>query len=267
MIRKGMMILGVLCVLGLAGAVWGTYNVGYIVLVSFAPEFFVSRGYPFTEASWVVSLVGWLLIPTIPASGFLAERLHHTDAVIAAAKRVPISVKFLVSLGRHFSAAENAPSLEAALAHRPDIEVLATYLPTFEDPNAGEVAAQQFINDGADVVFAAAGASGNGALVAAAGADVMAIGVDVDQYHTVHEAAPALLTSASKLMDVAAADAVRGFLAGELEAGIRMAHLANGGVGLAPYHDWEDRIPDHCRQAVEEAHDQVIADPSISGGA
>jgi len=41
--------------------------------------------------------------------------------IIAAAKRVPISVKFIVTLGRHFSAADNAPSLEAALAHRPDV--------------------------------------------------------------------------------------------------------------------------------------------------
>jgi predicted MFS family arabinose efflux permease len=58
----------------LAGAIWGTYNVGYISLVSFAPEFFAARGYSLAQASSIVSLIGWLLIPSVPLSGYLAER-------------------------------------------------------------------------------------------------------------------------------------------------------------------------------------------------
>ena len=32
--------------------------------------------------------------------------------------------------------------------------------------------------------------------------------------------------------------------------------LANGGVGLAPYHDWDDRVSDELRAEVE----QLLAD-------
>lgn len=147
----------------------------------------------------------------------------------------------------------------------PAIVVLNSYLPDFNDPPRGEVTAQSFINQGADVVFAAAGNSGNGALLATHNAQHMAIGVDVDQYFSYPEVAPSLLTSASKNVDIATADAVRDFAAGTLESGIRTATLANDGVGLAPYHDWEERIPDTCKAAVDDARAAIIADPTLTG--
>ncbi len=152
-----------------------------------------------------------------------------------------------------------------ARSYKPDIVVLNSYLPGFNDPPRGEVTAQDFINQGADVIFAAAGNSGNGALLAAHNAGHKAIGVDVDQYFSYPEVAPSLLTSASKNVDIATADAVRDFAAGTLATGIRTATLANGGVGLAPYHDWDARIPATCKAAVDAARAAVIDDPTITG--
>lgn len=42
------------------GMVWGTYNAGYIILVSFLPEQFTRQGYGLVEASRLVSLMGWV---------------------------------------------------------------------------------------------------------------------------------------------------------------------------------------------------------------
>jgi predicted MFS family arabinose efflux permease len=61
----------------LAAAIWTAYNVGYILLVSFTPELFTARGYSLAESGWLVSLLGWVLIPAVPASGYLAERLRR----------------------------------------------------------------------------------------------------------------------------------------------------------------------------------------------
>jgi predicted MFS family arabinose efflux permease len=68
----------------LAGAAWGTFNVGYIGLVSFAPDLFVARGYSLGDASRLVSVVGWVMIVSIPLSGYLAEASRRPHAVTAA---------------------------------------------------------------------------------------------------------------------------------------------------------------------------------------
>jgi predicted MFS family arabinose efflux permease len=67
----------------LAGLVWGTFNVGYIGLVSFAPDLFVARGYSLIDASRLVSLVGWVLIASIPLGGYVAEAAGRPNAVMA----------------------------------------------------------------------------------------------------------------------------------------------------------------------------------------
>jgi basic membrane protein A len=146
-----------------------------------------------------------------------------------------------------------------------NVVTLNQYIPDFDDPATGEVVAQGFINQGADVIFGVGGNTGNGGLLAAQKAGVMAIGVDVDQYFTYPQVREVLLTSASKNVDVAAAAAVKEFAAGQLTAGIRTATVVNGGVGLAPYHDWEQKIPQACKDRVETAEEAIRADPTATG--
>ncbi len=152
-----------------------------------------------------------------------------------------------------------------ARSARPDIETLHQYIPDFNDPETGQVVGQGFISDGADIIFGAGGNTGNGGLLAANEAGLMAIGVDVDQYFTYPEVAESLLTSAMKNVDVIAHAAVTDFVAGTLQPGIRQGTLESGGVGLAPYHDWDDQIPAECKEQVDAAADAVIADPTITG--
>jgi basic membrane protein A len=148
---------------------------------------------------------------------------------------------------------------------KPDVVTLNQYIPDFNDPATGKTVGQTFISQGADVVFGVGGNTGNGGLLAAKEAGLMAIGVDVDQYNTYPEVKDALITSAAKNMDVATGVAVKDFAAGTLTAGIRTATVATGGVGLAPYHDWDSKISQDCKDKVSAASDAVKADPSITG--
>jgi basic membrane protein A len=149
---------------------------------------------------------------------------------------------------------------------KPDVKTLNQYIPDFGDPATGKAVAQDFISQGADVVFGVGGLTGTGGLVAAKEAGVMAIGVDVDQYLSVPEAKEALMTSALKNVDVASASTVKDFAAGTLTGGIRLYNVASDGVGLAPYHDWESRIPEECKAKVQAAEEAIKADPDITGG-
>ena len=138
---------------------------------------------------------------------------------------------------------------------KPDIKTLNIYIPDFNDPTTGKQAGQDFISQGADVIFGVGGNTGNGGLLAAKEQGLMAIGVDVDQYNTYPEVKDALMTSAAKNMDVATQAAVEAFAAGTLKAGIQLATAANGGVGLAPYHDWDSKITQDCKDKVKAAID------------
>ncbi len=141
----------------------------------------------------------------------------------------------------------------------PEVETLNVYIPDFNDPATGKQAGQEQLANNADVIFGVGGNTGNGGLLAAHEAGLMAIGVDVDQYFTYPEVASSLLTSAAKNMDVAANQAVKAFAAGEIQAGVNLATVANNGVGLAPYHDWEDKIPQECKDAVDAAREGLAA--------
>jgi basic membrane protein A len=186
-------------------------------------------------------------------AGILAGCMTETGVVASVAGvNIPPVVRFVDGFAK------------GARAARPNVTVLNQYIPDFNDPDTGQVVGQGFISQGADVIFAVAGDTGNGGLLAAYQGGRMAIGVDVDQYYTYPEVAPALLTSASKNVDVAASAAVLDFAEGRLEPGIRLATLANGGVGLAPFHDWEDRIPPTCREQIDAARSAIIADPTVA---
>lgn len=147
---------------------------------------------------------------------------------------------------------------------RSNIVIHKRYIPDFNDADTGRVVALDFISKGADVLFCAAGTTGLGGLSAAKATGKMAVGVDVDQYLTFPEAGSALLTSAMKNVDVAAGITVTAFAKGQLKAGIQKFSLANGAVGLAPFHDWEKKIPPDCKEAVLKARHRVLNNPAIT---
>ncbi len=139
---------------------------------------------------------------------------------------------------------------------KPDIKTpLNVYIPSFTDPAKGKETGQSMIGQGCDVVFGVGGNTGNGGLLAAKEKGLMAIGVDVDQYNTYPEVKDALISSAAKNVDAAVYNYLKTVKDGTVKAGVMTANLANGGVGLAPYHDWDSKIPQAVKDKVKEAAD------------
>ncbi len=129
-----------------------------------------------------------------------------------------------------------------------NVSVLLNYTGTFSDPVLGASTAEDMIATGADVIFGAAGPTGNGAILYSAQADVWSIGVDADQYLSVFgngtvDGADKLLTSAMKRLDNAVYHTIEDQLGGTFSSGTVLYDLSNGGVGLAPYHDADASIP------------------------
>jgi basic membrane protein A len=136
---------------------------------------------------------------------------------------------------------------------------LNVYIPSFIDPAKGKETGLSMIDQGCDVVFGVGGNTGNGGLLAAKEKGLMAIGVDVDQYGTYAEVKDALLSSAAKNVDVAVYEYLKAVQGGTSKAGMVTATLKNGGVGLAPFHDWDSKIPADVKAKIEEAKAGLIA--------
>ncbi len=143
--------------------------------------------------------------------------------------------------------------------YKPATKALNVYIPSFTDPATGKTTGQSMISQGCDVVFGVGGNTGNGGLLAAKEANDMAIGVDVDQYNTYTEVKGSLISSAQKNVDVAVYEYLKAVKGGTSAAGVVTANLKNGGVGLAPYHDWDSKIPADVKNKIKEATDGLIA--------
>jgi basic membrane protein A len=129
------------------------------------------------------------------------------------------------------------------------------------DPAKGEQLAQTFLDQGADVVHPVAGATGNGTIKAMLAAGKWAIGVDSDQSLTLPEYAAAILTSSEKRIDVAVLETIKKNAGGDMGGENFLGTLANGGVGLSPFHGFDSQIPAELKAEV----DQLSAD--IASGA
>jgi basic membrane protein A len=136
----------------------------------------------------------------------------------------------------------------------------------FNDPAWGKARALEFIGRGADVVFGAGGATGNGALLASAQSKVACIGVDVDQFLTYPDVDSCLLTSAEKHISVAVKDTVTDAEKGKWKGGVRTFTAANDGVGVAPYHTYDSQLTSDQKAKID-AIAKGLKDGSIKTGA
>jgi basic membrane protein A len=126
------------------------------------------------------------------------------------------------------------------------------YVGDFMAQDQGKIVGNSLIDEGADVIFGIGGNTGNGGLSAAKERGKWGVGVDVDQYYTVPNEADILITSTVKRLDNAVFAVVESVLNDTFPGGsVYVGTLENGGVGLAPYHDYEDQIPDELKQEVE----------------
>ena len=134
-----------------------------------------------------------------------------------------------------------------------DVQAKGVYVGDFEAPDQGKIQGQSLIDEGVDVIFGVGGKTGNGGLSAAKENGKWGIGVDVDQYNTLPNEKDILITSCMKRLDNAVFGVVQSVLDDKFPGGgVYVGSLDNDGVGLAPYHDYEDQIPAELKAEVEE---------------
>ena len=67
-----------------AGLIWGLFNVGFAMIVSFGPSMLVERGWSIAEAGSTMSIGLWVSVASVPLGGFLADRTKRPQTILVA---------------------------------------------------------------------------------------------------------------------------------------------------------------------------------------
>ena len=140
-----------------------------------------------------------------------------------------------------------------AIDANPEITIQQGNANSFGDPAMGSTLTTNFVTNGADIVFHAAGATGTGVISECQAKGIMAIGVDSDQSYL---APDTVITSALKRVDNAVYATVGELVDGTLEGGIAVFDITNEGVGIA---ETTDLLPDEVVEAVAEVEEKILS--------
>ena len=144
----------------------------------------------------------------------------------------------------------------------PDCKVLVKYAgatpDAFNDPAKGKEISLQQINQGADIIYHAAGNTGAGLFDAANQENIFAIGVDLDQAKLFPK--DPILTSVVKRVDNAVYQTIDSVSKGEKPKGTTVDRgLKEKGISLAPFGRFDSDVPQEVKDEVDEAEKGIIS--------
>lgn len=141
-------------------------------------------------------------------------------------------------------------------AVNPTCEVISVVTNVFNDPAKGKYAATKLYNMGCDIIFHIAGLTGNGVFDAAKEKKGYAIGVDFDQNYLEPDV---VITSAEKKFSEATYLTIKSVIYGTFKGGTNIIYgLKEGGVGLADFHTFKNKIPTKVKETINKATQDII---------
>jgi basic membrane protein A len=195
-------------------------------------------------------------LPNVAGLVFAEEQGSFLVGAAAALKTQTNHIGFVGGVNMELIQKFEAGFVAGARAVNPDIVIDRQYISEppdfsgFNDAASGKVIAQSMFQNGADIVYHAAGGSGNGVFQAAKeyseanNTKVWGIGVDSDQYNqqALSDVKDYILTSMLKRVDVAVYNTIQAQVDGAFAAGAQVFDLSVDGVGYATSGGFVDDI-------------------------
>ena len=130
----------------------------------------------------------------------------------------------------------------------------------FEANEAATNTAKQILDQDVDVILPVGGPIYQGALTAIedSGKDIAMIGVDADLYETDPDTQEVVLTSILKGMKVSTYEAVKAAGEDNFDFAPYVGTLENDGVGIAPFHNFEDKVSESLQSELDEVKAGII---------
>jgi basic membrane protein A len=129
----------------------------------------------------------------------------------------------------------------------------------FDSTDDGRQFAESLMQEGADIIMPVAGPVGLGsAAVCKETGNCWIIGVDTDWYVSAPEYQSVELTSVMKKIDVAVFDTIKDAVDGNFVGGTKTYTIADGGVDLAPFHDFDSQVSADLKSGLDAAKQGLI---------
>jgi basic membrane protein A len=130
----------------------------------------------------------------------------------------------------------------------------------FNDQDKGKSFGQNLIDEGADIIMPVAGPVGLGTAAAVKeNPGVMLIGVDTDWFNSAPEYQDIVLTSVLKHLELSVQSAAKAVADGSFAGGVQVATLANGEIGIAPFHNFDSTISDATKTELKQVTADIIS--------
>jgi basic membrane protein A len=130
----------------------------------------------------------------------------------------------------------------------------------FNSLDDGKSFATSLVQEGADIIMPVAGPVGLGsAAYCQTSAKCLIIGVDTDWFVSANEFASVELSSVQKLIDVAVFKTIKDVVDGKYTGGTVVYKLADGGVDLAPFHNFDSQVPQTLKDELAKAKADIIS--------
>ncbi|MBO0840827.1 MAG: BMP family ABC transporter substrate-binding protein [Sciscionella sp.] len=132
---------------------------------------------------------------------------------------------------------------------------------SFTDSSKGQTIANNFIQQGADVIYPVAGGSGLGGAAAAqsSGGKAVVIWVDTDGCVSASQYCNVFLSTTFKDVGGAVTKAVEGAAGGSYATTDYIGTLQNGGTGLSPFHQFDSKVPAGLKSELDQVKADIIS--------
>lgn len=148
---------------------------------------------------------------------------------------------------------------QGAKAANPDVKIVKMFTDDWADTNKGAECAQTLAGQGADIIFAAAGGSGSGAILKAEELGIKCIGVDQDQRISMPDYADFIICSMVKDVGTSVYNIVKDIDAGNWAGGDIFYAGMDGGYITVGYGEDPILVPEDVQAAVNAEADKIGA--------
>lgn len=206
-----------------------------------------------------------ILFNTAEASflaGYAAAAYSKTGVVgTFGGKQIPPVTLFMDGFADGVAYFDKANNAKVEVVGWDKAKQIGTFTGGFAAGVEAKTAAQGLLDQNADVILPVGGPIYQSAAQAIRdkGGDLALIGVDADMFNSDPSVADLLLTSVMKGVDAGVHDVVVAAAKGDFSNEPYVGTLANGGIGIAPFHNFESKVPATLASELEQVKAKIIS--------